>query len=392
MYLKFKPRELYLHFFTIINVLGLLACFINIKLGIISSALILVLFFQNYKSFLGSYDFVFSLYLFFSIISVISYLWNSRPIVIFFAAISFNFIPSLLYYIGKKAKIDNNIDLFIENMLNAFIIMMLIGTIAYLLFPNIYYQYLGASIESYTYGLEEYRYGSYISSLALGSIGTISIILYFYIFDNLEIWKKTTYLPLIVINVIMCMQRSAWITSAISLIICAFVKFKKNKKARMNIIVVIGIFALLVIIGFNYKEHIFTRTQLVYFENRIKTIEFNGMASSRSSQWIDAWKTFVNNPILGLGLGACGQKAAPYGLEIVTDGNHMRILSEIGIIGFGAFIYINIRGIIKSLKEKNYYLAIAIIACNVAAIGSPIFDQYYASFAYWLLLGCTNEK
>lgn len=387
---KIKLSQQYLYFFGLLNCLCLLSCFINIKLGVLTSIIILFIFVTKFNLKFFIKDNTFIIYLIANIVSVISFAWNGRPISIFLSAISFNVLPALLYYVGRKMARENNVVSGMKKMLDAFIVMMSVGTITYLLMPNFYYSYIGVSIESYSYGLGEYRYGSFISSLALGSVGIISVILYFYLFDVLKKWQKMIYLPIILLNVLMCMQRAAWLLSAVSLFVCMLLKFGSEKKARMRIIGIAIILIIILVILWVNRASLFTQTQLEYFESRISSFTLQDMITSRNDQWIKAWEIFKENPIVGFGLGACGQKAAPYGLAVVTDGNHLRILSEIGVFGFLAFIYMNIKAIVRSIKSKNYYFALAVITYNIAATGSPVFDQFYSSFAYWIVLGCAT--
>lgn len=387
-----KSKQSYLYFFVILNALGLMACFINIRLGILSSVIILLMVVTHLDISLFISDCAFVTYLVSSVVSLIAYAWNGRPINIFFAALSFNVIPTLLYYLGKVIKINGKEKEFVDKILDAFIFMMFIGTVAYIVFPNFYYSHLGQAIESYTNGIKDYRYGSYISSIALGSVGVISIAVYFYAFDRLKFWKKIMYLPLILINVIMCMQRSAWIASIIMLIGCILLRFGVDQKTRLKIIgVVILLFGLGLLIY--YKQDLFfTETQIESFNRRIGTVNVNEMISSRSDQWSKAFEIIKGNLFIGYGLGSCGQKAAPYGLAVITDGNHLRIFAEIGIFGFLSFVLMNVKSILNSIRSRCYIMALLLIMCNVTAIGSPIFDQYYASFAFWILLGCASIK
>ena len=390
MSIRLKFDAFHLKLFALLNMLGLIACFINIRLGIVSSVLIIIICLLKYKTRGYFADFAFIIYLMSSVISVIAYTWNNRPFVIFVQAISFNLIPSLLYFLGKYITKENEEKRWALYTLNAFCFMMIVGTVTYLFIPNFYYQYLGQSVEDFAYGLGDYRYGSFISSIALGSVASISIILYFYLFDNLQRWQRIVYLPIIILNVIMCMQRSAWIVASIALFGSLFHRFGNDRKSRLRIFGLLILFVSLIATVWSFKNYLFTPTQLLYFERRIGTVTLENMFSSRNNQWNSAIEVFRNNPITGFGLGSCGQKAAPFGMAVVTDGNHLRILSEIGIFGFIAFCYVNIRGIYRALKRKEFYFALAIVLYNIAAIGSPIFDQYYASFAYWLILGCTS--
>lgn len=392
MRINLKLNKFYLNIFAILNLLGLLSSFVDIKLGVLSSIIILIICFAHLKTKLFFSDRAFVIYILACVVSGISYIWNGRPFTIYLAAISFNVFPAFLVYLGRFIASRDETDTFVLRMLNSFIFMMGVGTVAYLFFSSFYYEYLGQPIESYTYGLGEYRYGSFISSIALGSVGSISIALYFNMFERISTVQRVVYLPLIILNLLMCMQRSAWIISIFSLIICIFVEFSNSRKSRLRIIGIIIVFLVIAVFVWAQRQSIFSETQLLYFESRISVVNISDMVSSRNNQWIEAWNKFIENPLIGYGLGSLGQKAAPYGLAIVTDGNHLRILAEIGIFGFGAFVYMNLRAIIRSIKAKRYYFVIIIVLCNIAAVGSPIFDQYYASFAYWLILGCASIK
>ena len=216
--------------------------------------------------------------------------------------------------------------------------------------------------------------------------------LYFSVFDRLSRWQRIAYLPLILLNVAMCMQRSVWIVAVIALFASLFYKFGKDRKMRIRIFLLLVGVVFLIIVVLIYRNVFFTSTQLLYFESRIGVVTLENMFSSRNSQWQAAFEIFKENPLFGFGLGSCGQKAAPFDMDVVTDGNHLRILVEIGIFGFIAFSFLNVRGVVRSLKRKQFYVAMALILYNLAAVGSPIFDQYYASFAYWIILGCASTN
>lgn len=388
---KSNVKYLNLNFFAILNILCLVSFFVDVKLGIASSVLIIFYFLVASGPKAIFTNAWFAIYLFFNIISVVGYLDNGRPISVFFSALSFNVIPSLLFLVGFNVAKCRGTSKVLGLLLDAIIFMMIFGTVTYIIFPSFYYKYVGASIDSYTYGLGDYRYGSFISSLALGSIGTIALVVYFKLFGELPLFKRVFYLLIIILNIVMCMQRSAWLLSFIALAFCLF-NMSRNKKIRKRIIFLGLLLIVLGLIFLSNAKLFMSSERLNYYMARLSAFNFKDLVFSRSEQWIEAWDVFLQNPLFGLGLGSCGQKAVPYNLAVVTDGNHLRILAETGIFGFVPFVALNVIAVSRCVKKREFHLGLIIVLCNFAAIGSPIFDQFYSSFAYWFILGMAISK
>ena len=110
------------------------------------------------------------------------------------------------------------------------------------------------------------------------------------------------------------------------------------------------------------------------------------MMSDRNYQVENGINTFFNYP-LGFGLGAAGIKAAKYGMQVVPDGNILKILVETGIIGFIVFWSLNIRALIRGIRDRKYYCALIVLLFLSHSIGSNVLDFYYSSFVYWFILG-----
>jgi len=92
-----------------------------------------------------------------------------------------------------------------------------------------------------------------------------------------------------------------------------------------------------------------------------------------------------------LGIGATTSAADSQGAHPggqVVDANYIRILADLGFIGFASFLMILFFVLIKSLKLKNgfAYLSIIAIYC-MQALGTNIFDSQYVVHIFWLLLG-----
>ena len=93
----------------------------------------------------------------------------------------------------------------------------------------------------------------------------------------------------------------------------------------------------------------------------------------------------------GFGLGAAGNKASVYHMQVVPDGNLIRILVETGIVGIISFSIMNGNAILNGIKRKQYYLTLIILLFLAHSIGSNVLDFYYGSFVYWYILGFLNR-
>lgn len=381
-------NKLLINIFWLFNAASILSLMIaSIKAGVLCSIIIITLLIPNKIQFVrDNLNNVFLVFLLINMISCLFYLFNGRPIIVLFSSISYNFIPMLLFFFGQRSVRQGVLNSTSKSILSANVFMMIVGLIPYLLFSDFYYKYIGQSLSIFTYGINDYRFGSYISSLNLGSVCAASIPLYFVNFGNIKFWQKIMFMPVIIVSLILCMQRGAWIVSAFAMLSCLMVFILQSKS---NVGRKLSLFALLILgllMVYVFRNDIFSQEQIAYLDRRMNSISIKKMLGERSTQWNAALLTFLDYPF-GLGIGAAGHKAVPYGLSIVNDGNWIRVLVETGVIGIITFVVLNLMAVVRLIKGKKYYLTILILTFCLAAIGSNVFDLYYSSFIYWFFLG-----
>jgi hypothetical protein len=106
------------------------------------------------------------------------------------------------------------------------------------------------------------------------------------------------------------------------------------------------------------------------------------------------WEVISEYP-LGLGVGANTSGADSAGANPggqVVDANFLRIWADLGILGFGTFIMIILFALRRALAtgEPFAWTLIVLIYC-VQALGSNVFDNFYVSHLFWLLLGVIDS-
>lgn len=119
------------------------------------------------------------------------------------------------------------------------------------------------------------------------------------------------------------------------------------------------------------------------FEDRSSSIRFN-------VEWPRALRAFTKNPLLGTGYSS---------ITLATDSHYLRLIGEVGLIGFLAFflIFIHIGVIllrallrIKSMTLENVYLVGVVAALPgvfLNAVFIDVFDASKFAIIFWLMLG-----
>lgn len=348
----------------------------SIKAGIISSVLIIILLILNFRKIkITKRNINFYIFIIINLMSISSYLYNDLDIYLYFAGISYNLIPSLLYILGMIYA-QNSTEYFLNKILLSNMVILGIGMILFISRPSFYSAFLADN--SY------YRMLSYLgSSMQIGNISAISIPLLFANLKKFGRVQNSIFFIITFIGLMLSMQRSAWIAGLIALVLSLMIYYNKNLSLK-KLISLYSIFFILIII----IPIVFMTVVPVSFQGhvlrRFDTFDIS-MFTSRTNQWESAIDIFLEYP-LGYGLGSAGHKSATLGLSVVPDGNYFRILVETGIFGILTFSGFNIQGL-KSSWQKNKYLFVILIIYLLQAIGTNVFDLMYSSFIYWFILG-----
>ena len=370
--------------FSLINAVCFLLTLMRCEsIGTYTSIIIIVYIFLNKEVLFSNKDQLFKLFVVFNLFSGFAYLFNDRSVIIFFQSISYNLIPSLLYFLGaKQCRLNVSQEYIANKILYPAVLLMGIGLFFYFLFPDFYFSNIGQDLATYKWGRGDYRFGSYISSSNLGSLCVSCIPLYFITIKTRPSLYNSIILIVILISLALCMQRSAW---AVSLLFLTILILRTSKPTIIfsYLIILLIVFFL----GAYFIGEFFTEEQFNYMLTRLSDLNFQQMSSERGQQWQAAINIFVENP-WGYGLGSLGHKAAESGFTACADGNYFKTLAELGIIAFLMFMSM----IYKALTTyfKNSFLSLVILGFAFQAIGSNVFDLYFSSYVFWYILGYLN--
>jgi hypothetical protein len=110
-------------------------------------------------------------------------------------------------------------------------------------------------------------------------------------------------------------------------------------------------------------------------------------------EWPRAIRAFLTNPILGTGYSSIG---------LATDNDYLRMLGEVGILGFAAFVLIFLRigkVMIKTFSvrgklddfEKSFIFGVfgGLAGTFATAFLIDLFEASKFAIVFWLLLGCS---
>lgn len=390
--IKNDPDRYGVVLFPIFNVMSFIsAFFLNIRAGAIAGIVILIYVITHRECLRCFRDTGFVVFYLANILSVYAYLFNERPIIIFATCITYNLFPMLMYGIGKASTSGERDNPVLRSLIISNIIIVLVGFLIYFI-PGLAVRVGMDSMT--TAGINEagigYRFGSYMGSLELGSICAISVPLLL-MYDFKRKLLKPLFLTVFAVAVFLTMQRGAWIVGIAGVLACMIIRavFYRDGFKSVFVYAVLGVAVVLVLIYF--VDHFMSAGFLKHLEIRLQRFNVDYMSAGRSRQTSKAIELFFEHPF-GFGLGAAGNKASPYDLQVVPDGNLIRILVETGIFGILSFAIMNIKAICKGIKHKYYYMTVIVLLFLAHSIGSNVLDFYYGSFIYWYILGYLNRS
>ena len=389
-----KAYKLFAIGFILINVTSFATMFINLQCGLIFSlyALCYMLSVHNLSILEKSYTYqLFNLFVFLELLSIpLSFLSPygeflvSNPMV-FLYGFSYLLIPQLFFYKVGVAVKDTKQSLLLLLRCNA--VLVLVSIALYIVRPGFYLNLISTKFpETFDiYGGFVPRLVGYIAdSMAMGVICSSSFVLSLAYVEK----KKFIYLLIFLAGSIMSMQRGSWITLIVASLIYLILT-KKVFKLSFKWIILIG---LLVVSMIYFITTIELEGSLSYMDLLMRRFDNIGSAGGeRNMQWFGVIDAVSNYP-LGFGLGSLSHKGVGMGFPVVCpDGNYFRILGDTGVLGFLIFLFLNCSTLWFLFNHRRYALMCALLVFLAQAVGTNVFDLYYASFIYWFLLGTSSK-
>lgn len=387
---KFK---LSLSFLVFLNILGFCRMFFpGMRLGLITSMLLIVLiffFWINVKKVRLIDNFPFFLIVLFQFLSMIQYILNpvsssylSANTSIIFTFISFLIIPQIGFF-SVGAVLSRKED-FLKKTYSIIgrihFFTFLAGLFLFFLRPNFYQEYLYV-VQSNFYEVETWFYPRLVSyldtSMILGIVGTFSFVLIYYFEPKTHL--KYFMLITVVIGVIMTLSRGAWVSLSMSILLIVLKEFLRLNYRLLLFSIFSAILIVVIFLSFNQQLSI-----IADLSSRVESL--GSSIGERSDQWeriIDQ----INHYPGGFGLGLTSHKSVGFDY-IVPDGNYFRILGDIGFLGSLFFLLFFFYALFQSFI-KSYPLFIILVAFFFQAIGTNVFDLYYAGYYFWLFMGIT---
>ncbi|RKU25167.1 hypothetical protein C6497_16600 [Candidatus Poribacteria bacterium] len=168
-------------------------------------------------------------------------------------------------------------------------------------------------------------------------------------------------------GLIMCFSRGVWLSVIVAI---GFLLLQLGKGVTHRKILFMGIACLIILVTFSLPgvyssvlERISTTVDINYASNRARLL-----------RWGQALNMFLQNPILGKGYGAfamlyeedvalVGTYTAQY--QLGAHSEYLQVMAELGIIGLGAWIWLNLSFLLFGLKalkgiENGFYRSIII--------------------------------
>lgn len=297
------------------------------------------------------------------------------------ATLSFYLIPQIVFFnFGAvlSKEILRKSSLFFINM-NFFAIM--IGIIDYFSFKLLYqapHILKGISLNAY------FRVQSYFGTpMISGLVCAASLILSYALIRNN--FRKYLFLTVFTLGLILSMARGAWVAGLISLCYFLIVSKSINWKVSRRFIIFAVLILLIISVFSRFLITYLKSENFVQLHNRFLVL--SNASKERNGQWISGFEVFQKYP-WGVGFGLLSHKGAQSNFGItVADGNYIKILGELGTIGFTMFVTMLLYAIYITHKRKLYLVTALLIIFTIQAIGTNVFDLMYTSFLFWLLIG-----
>lgn len=388
------------------HILSIANMFKQIPVGAIISGLILTSIILNFKVLFRQLTVSNSLFIVFLLLiflSLFNYLFNDTVLNYIrmhddtlFKTFSYLIIPPMFFYIAghhiERIK-PPNINWVIDKIVLLNALSVVIGIALFLTVPDFYKRYVADTLIN-VYNTEEQFYprmfSYYGNAMMLGVICSASIPLTFSL--NRSVFFRIVLVVIFFIGAVMTLQRGSWFAASVGLVLSLLLKTNRSsiRKYGLRIIIVVSILAalipILIILSFDkINNNAGIALTLQFFEERFLTV--GSMVSERSYQWENVSKVLLDYPF-GIGIGMLSHVTAANNFELaIPDGNYFRIIGELGPYGFIIFILLLIKGVIRGLMCGRPFYAVALIVYALQAVGTNVFDFYYTSFVFWLLIG-----
>lgn len=337
------------------------------------------------RKYMNAVDISVCVYIIVSVLSLVFYLNPHNPVDITASAYGLNIsvAPAMIYFVARALPSED-----IPKTLSRFVIfncfLLIIFVVLHVVRPDFYFTYLQSALASRG-AVEEWqlfgRLQGYLGSTAVGVICVVSI------FILGGIGKSRPYddalLFVFLMAAFLTLQRSSMVLSVFGLVWILY-----NRSAIKSMVTlsfgVAALFLLTTKVGIDIA--LLERIADKVFEVK------DAISYSERVSYTTIWAVIEQYPF-GMGLGATTSAVDSAGLNPggqLVDANHIRILADTGLLGLAAFLSSFIVIVIRVFRKPtifNWSLFFVLLAMQVQATGTNVFDSYYVVHIYWVVMG-----
>ena len=348
---------------------------------------------------------LFVIFLIYSIISVLQYSYNGRPLTCYTTALRYIVFPMIFYIFGQDDKDDTHE--FYRFLLYSCFFCFVIGLYLYVVGPDYYKTFLMNAREKVWYSagfmyeedevLNYSRMSSFFGfsyDVCFFSIPALIISLMFTLNKEEKVKKWILYLFAIVslTSAILCFQRLSMAFGVLFVVFYVGYSYVRGNKFGSRLFL-----ALVLVVVFVFLLFFSTERGAVIYEllmNRFENFSFSDAMSERthvSVKALRAWDFYI----FGGGIGSFSHVAMRLGFPSVSDAEFVRILTEYGL--FGSLIFATLFGsnLIWGIKNfKIFGIEVCILLFYlIACTGSNALSMSYVfSPIFWYALGHIQNK
>lgn len=186
---------------------------------------------------------------------------------------------------------------------------------------------------------------------------------FFYTFTHLNKFRNILGFILTLSAIVLTFSRGGYVGIVLGAVLLLFIGKNYGKKIK----IVMGV-CIIVIIAYYFQNQL-PINPFEQLENRFSSIGSDG-GSGRNVLWDNAWHTFTQHPLLGIGINSTLSYSLDQGelLARYIHNTYLEILSELGIVGFityFSFCIMLLYTSLKLIKHKVYFFLPVFVALFV---------------------------
>lgn len=228
-----------------------------------------------------------------------------------------------------------------------------------------------------------YRISSFLNnpnSLGILLVFTILSTLYLFKSKYINKYKASIFLFIQFLGMLLTQSRTAFITLIIAILLYLFILSKRKKQFIFLFLIIIPL-----LMAVTQLNSIGLEISLI---KRFQNISLSG----RENMWKILYNSFLDNYMMGIGFSTAYESLLGE-LELVSHNIYLRVLAEMGLVGFSFFIihwlmglFFSFRYIFKNKANQNKYIYAYVFSILFALIFHQLAEEQLLRYNYIMFL------